>query len=56
MGIVKGGGYAQYARVPKGWMIRVPEGMKVEEAAAIPEVWQTSYQLINIAGGGIEKD
>ena len=55
MGILAGGGYAQYARIPKNHLIRVPSGLDLEVAAAIPEVWLTSFQLINLVGGGIGK-
>ena len=55
MGILAGGGYAQYARVPKSHLIRVPAGLDLDVAAAIPEVWLTSFQLINLVGGGIGK-
>ncbi len=53
MGILAGGGYAQYARIPKSHLIRVPKGLELEQAAAIPEVWLTAFQLINLVGGGI---
>ena len=36
MGILKGGGYGQYARIPKSWLIKVPEDMPPEQAASIP--------------------
>ena len=55
MGILGGGGYSQYARIPKNHLIRAPNGLDLEVAAAIPEVWLTSFQLINVVGGGISK-
>jgi len=43
MALLPGGGYAQFAKVHKDHFIEIPEGMSFEDAAAIPEVWATSY-------------
>jgi len=49
--LVGGGGYAQYARVAASSVIRVPEWMSVEQAAALPEAWMTAYQALHWVGG-----
>jgi acrylyl-CoA reductase (NADPH) len=45
------GGYAQYARVPAGWLVRVPEGMTAKRAMAIGTAGFTSM----LAVMGLEK-
>ena len=56
MGIIPGGGYGQYATVNKQHLVRVPDGLDLEVAAAIPEVWMTAYQIMNLVGGGVSKN
>jgi len=46
MGIVNGGGYAEYAIMPAERAMLIPEGLLFEEAAAIPEVFLTAYQTL----------
>lgn len=46
MGIVNGGGYAEYVVMPANRAIVVPEHLSFEEAAAIPEVFLTAYQTL----------
>jgi putative PIG3 family NAD(P)H quinone oxidoreductase len=67
MGIVGGGGYAQYARINAGMAIAVPDGISDIDAAAITETFVTAHQalihlgelspgekiLIHGAGGGV---
>ena len=48
MALLAGGGYAQYAAVQPGHVMRVPRGLDMTEAAAIPEVWLTAYQLLHL--------
>ena len=43
MAVVAGGGYAQLATVPAAQAMPVPEGMSYEQAAALPEAYQTAY-------------
>ncbi|MDX2160763.1 MAG: NAD(P)H-quinone oxidoreductase [bacterium] len=43
MGVVTGGGYAQYATIPAGMAIPIPEGWTFEAAAAIPEAFLTAH-------------
>lgn len=41
--LLPGGGYAEYAAVPEGMLMAIPESLDFEEAAAIPEVFFTAY-------------
>lgn len=45
MGILPGGGYAQFAGVHNEHLVGVPEGMDWSTAGALPEVWMTALQL-----------
>jgi tumor protein p53-inducible protein 3 len=46
MCLLGGGGYAEYAKVNSGHLMRVPSNLSLKEAGAIPEVWLTAFQLI----------
>lgn len=46
MGLVNGGGYAEYALMPEERAIIIPEELNFTEAAAIPEVFLTAYQTL----------
>jgi NADPH2:quinone reductase len=46
MGIVGGGGHAEYVVVHEREGIRVPQNLSWEEAAAIPEVFLTAYDAL----------
>jgi NADPH:quinone reductase len=51
MGLVKGGGYAEYALAAAGTLMPVPERLTLVEAAAVPEVFVTAHlNLIGEAG------
>lgn len=50
MAVVAGGGYAQFATVPAAQAMPVPEGMSYEQAAALPEAYQTAYLNMFILG------
>ena len=47
MGLLPGGGYAQYVAINKDHIMKIPkiEGMEQPEfeGAAIPEVWLTAF-------------
>lgn len=51
MAVVTGGGYAEYAVVPEGVLMRAPEKLSYEEAAAIPEAFLTAYLNLFTLGG-----
>lgn len=46
MGLVNGGGYAEYAIMPAERAMVIPENLSFEEAAAIPEVFLTAFQTL----------
>lgn len=46
MGLVNGGGYAEYAVMPAERAMVIPENLTFEEAAAIPEVFLTAFQTL----------
>src|SRR5699024_1622107 len=43
MGLVNGGGYAEYAVMPEANAMLIPENISFEEAAAIPVVFLKTY-------------
>jgi len=45
-GLLGGGGYAQYAVMPADMLLPIPANLSFEEAAAIPEVFLTTYQAM----------
>jgi len=49
--LLPGGGYAQYATVPEGMCMAIPENLSFEDAAAIPEVFLTAYSNLFWLGG-----
>lgn len=46
MGLINGGGYAEYAVMPVDRAMMIPEHLSYGEAAAIPEVFLTAYQTL----------
>ena len=50
MGIVSGGGMATHVVVPSREALRVPAGLPLTEAAAIPEVYLTAYDALFVQG------
>ena len=51
MGIVGGGSYTEQLVIHEHQLMRVPEGVSVEDAAAIPEVWITAFDALVVQGG-----
>lgn len=49
--LLPGGGYAEYASIPAGMAIRLPESFSFEQGAAIPEVFLTAYSNLFWFGG-----
>ncbi len=50
MGVVGGGGYAEYAVIHEREAIAIPEGLSWEESAAIPEVFVTAHDALFTRG------
>ncbi|MFA4944748.1 MAG: NAD(P)H-quinone oxidoreductase [Lentisphaeria bacterium] len=48
--LLGGGGYAERVAVPEDLILPVPQGLSMEEAAAIPEAFATSYLNLLIEG------
>lgn len=48
--VVGGGGYAEAAVVPAATAMPVPDGLGMEEAAAVPEVFATAYDNLLVRG------
>jgi tumor protein p53-inducible protein 3 len=46
MGLLGGGGYAEYARINHNHLLNIPSQMSFKQAAALPEAWLTAFQLI----------
>ena len=49
MALIDGGSYAEYVSVPKSHIMKIPPHLSYVEAAGIPEVWLTSFQLLRMA-------
>lgn len=47
--LLSGGGYAQYTKLDRRHVIRIPDSMNLEQAAAIPEVWLTAFLLVKLS-------
>ena len=43
MFLLSGGGYGEYTVVNKAHVMKLPNEVKIEDAAGIPEVWLTAY-------------
>lgn len=46
MALLAEGGYSEYVYVPNEQVMPVPESVTLQQAAAIPEVWLTAWQLL----------
>jgi putative PIG3 family NAD(P)H quinone oxidoreductase len=51
MGILGGGGYAEYAISPEATLVPIPSGMDLVTAGAIPEVFMTAYDAAFLQEG-----
>ena len=45
-GIIGGGGYAEYAALHEDELVRIPDGLSWEDAAAIPEAFITAHDAL----------
>ncbi|KAK3097504.1 hypothetical protein FSP39_010245 [Pinctada imbricata] len=50
MTLLSGGGNGEYVACREELLMPVPDGLNFVEAAAIPEVWLTAYQLLHFVG------
>ncbi len=50
MVLLAGGGYAERVVVPEGLLMRVPDALSFEEAAAIPEAFLTAREALLVSG------
>lgn len=50
MALLSGGGYAEYATADERTAMHIPPGLSDVEAAGLPEVWLTAYQLLHFVG------
>lgn len=48
--LLGGGGYAQYVAVKYDMLMPIPKGLSMEEAAALPEAYATSYLNLFVEG------
>lgn len=51
MGLVGGGGYAEYVSVDEREVVPVPDGLGDEDAGAVPEVFMTAFDAIHVQMG-----
>lgn len=50
--LLGGGGYSEFVTVPAEMAMPIPDGLSLEEAATLPEVWATAWlNLVHEAGG-----
>ena len=49
--LLSGGGYAEFAVVDEGSALPIPDGLTIEEAAALPEVFATAWLNIFMEAG-----
>jgi len=47
---LKGGGNAEYVASHESLLMPIPQDMSFTQAAAIPEVWLTAFQLLHTVG------
>ena len=47
-GLIGGGGYAEFVAVPAAQLLPVPNGLSLQEAAALPEATATAYMALAI--------
>jgi tumor protein p53-inducible protein 3 len=50
MALLAGGGNAEYVCAEEGLVMSIPLSMSFTDAAAIPEVWLTAFQILHLVG------
>jgi putative PIG3 family NAD(P)H quinone oxidoreductase len=50
LGLLAGGGQAEFVAVPEGLLMPIPKKLSFTEAAAVPEVFLTAYQTLLFEG------
>lgn len=53
--LLGGGGYAEYVAVKYDMLSPIPKGLSMEEAAALPEAYATSYLNLFIEGHSLQE-
>ncbi len=57
LGVAHHGGYAEYARVPAGWVVPLPEGLSARQAMALGTAGYTAaYSVVQLEDRGLEPD
>ena len=51
--LLGGGGYSELVKAPVETVLPIPDGLSLEEAATLPEVWTTAYLNLFIETGGL---
>lgn len=51
MGVIGGGGYAEYVTLHERTAVRVPDGLSAVEAGAVPEVFMTAFDALFVQMG-----
>ena len=54
MALLGGGGHAEYVAAHAHHLLPVPAALTMPEAAALPEVWLTAFQLLHLVAGGVK--
>jgi acrylyl-CoA reductase (NADPH) len=57
LGVAHHGGYAEYARVPAGWVVPLPDGLSVRQAMALGTAGYTAaYSVVQLEDRGLTPD
>lgn len=57
LGVAHHGGYAEYARVPAGWVVPLPEGLSARQAMALGTAGYTAaYSVMQLEDRGLDPD
>src|SRR6266540_3897738 len=57
LGVAHHGGFAEYARVPAGWVVPLPDGLSPRQAMALGTAGYTAaYSVVQLEGRGLQPD